>query len=93
MEGSYNNMIRSPAQYGPSITTPVLRPIPPPFVHALTIKRRLAQHRVHLVVRIAKPRGERRAGTHVRWATTDAVAEVARAVRARVELGESVEEL
>jgi len=75
------------------ITTPVLRPILPPLVHARTIERRLAENRVDLVVRLAKPRGERRARAHVGRAAAHAVAEVARAVRARVELRECVEEL
>ena len=75
------------------ITTPVPRPILPPLVHARTVERGLSQHRVDLVVRLAEPRGERRARAHVRRAVAHAVAEVARAVRARVELREGVQEL
>lgn len=44
-------------------------------------------------MRLAKPRGERGARAHVGRAAAHAVAEVARAVRARVEPRERVEEL
>jgi hypothetical protein len=44
-------------------------------------------------MRRTKPRRERRARTHVRWPPLHARAEVVCAVGARVELGQSVEEL
>jgi len=77
----------------PLITAPILRPIPPPLVDAPTIKSRLAEHGVHLIMRRTKPPRERSARTHVRRAPLHARAEVARAVGARVEFGEGVEEL
>lgn len=75
------------------ITAPIAGPIPPPLIHARTIKRWLPEQRVDLVVRRAKPRTEPRARAHVRRTTTHARAEVVRAVRARVELRERVQEL
>jgi hypothetical protein len=68
-----------------SLTTPILRPIPPTLINARAVKRGLSKQRVDLIVRLAEPRAKRRAVTHVWRAAAQALPEVLRAVPARVQ--------
>ena len=81
------------AQQVYSVTAPVLGPIPPAFVDTRAIESRLAEQRIDLVVRLAEPRPERGAVAHVRRAAAQALSEVLRAVSARVQLRQRVQQL
>ena len=76
-----------------SVTAPVLGSIPPAFVDARAIESRLAEQRIDLIVRLAEPRPERGTVTHVRRAATQALSEVLRAVSARVQRRQRVQQL
>ncbi|TFY75328.1 hypothetical protein EWM64_g8684 [Hericium alpestre] len=84
----------TPQKHSPilSITAAIRRSIPPPLVRLRTIKLGLPQPLIHLVVPLAQPPAERAAPADVRRVRLHLRAEVRRAVRARVQHGQRVQQ-
>jgi hypothetical protein len=78
-----------------SVTPPISPPIPPPLLPRATIKLRLAQLPVNLIVRPTHPQPELLTPAHSRLILRPAhpILEVLRANPARIQLGEQGEEL